>query len=101
MECSVAPAPIAALLFRSSTESLLPSQCSHNPWRTRWFQRDGRSAVPTVVSEAKFVSAENISLYGLNVSTRPGPWGGRLSNQAMRGSRSRMPFCVALIANNR
>ena len=36
----------------------------------------------------------NIALYGLNVSTRPGPCGGRLSNQAMFGSRSRMPLLV-------
>ena len=30
-DSGVAPAPIAALLFRSSTESLFPSQCSHSP----------------------------------------------------------------------
>ena len=47
-ESALAPAPIAALMLRSATLSLLPSQCSCIPSRGRWFQIDGRSEVPTV-----------------------------------------------------
>ena len=53
-ESGEAPAPMAALLFRSSTESLLPSQCSHIRARIRWFQSDGRSTVPTTSSMGSF-----------------------------------------------
>ena len=61
-------------MFRSSTRLLLPSQCSQMPCRGRWLNRGGRSAVPTVPS---LRSSPKWILYGLNVSTRPGPNRGR------------------------
>src|SRR5271166_4826769 len=42
----VTPAPNAALLFRSCTTVLLPSQWSCMPSRGSWFQIEGKSAAP-------------------------------------------------------
>jgi hypothetical protein len=55
--------------------------------------------VPTVRSPASGI--RRITLYGLNVSTRPGPCGGRSSNQAFSFARSRMPSRVALTTSRR
>jgi hypothetical protein len=62
----------------------------------RWFQSDGRSAVPTERSLS--MPRPSSTLYGLNVSTRPGPCGGRRSNQAFSFARARMPSRVRGIA---
>ena len=95
-DSGVAPAPIAALLFRSSTESLLPSQCSHIPCRMRWFQSDGRSTVPTMVVHRQLQQ----HLVRIERVDAAGPCGGRVSNQALSRARSRMPFFVAPMTNS-
>ena len=46
----VAPAPMAALRFRSATELLLPSQWTHRSSRSFWFQMVMKSAVPIELS---------------------------------------------------
>ena len=61
---------MAALLLRSSTLLLLPSQCSHRPWRTRWLpqrrQVDGADGgvVLQVEPEHPLVGAEGVDTPG-------------------------------------
>src|SRR5678816_3973836 len=69
-----APVPKAAERLRSSTEVLLPSQCSCIPLRGPWCQIDGKSELPC----SSFGSTDCIGKFRsafalLNVSTRPGP----------------------------
>ena len=49
-DLSLAPADIAAILFRAWTELLFPSQCNHMPSRAPWFQTEGKSTGPLVSS---------------------------------------------------
>jgi hypothetical protein len=50
------PVPMAALRLRSSSDTLLPSQCKFifSVSRCPWFQIDGKSVVPMRSSFASF-----------------------------------------------
>src|SRR5262249_55212581 len=67
----VVPVPNAALLLRSSTSELLPSQWRFNPWRGFWFQIDGKSAgADSSFAGSTSIGKLKITFAELNVSTR-------------------------------
>ena len=75
-----APVPKAALRLRSSTETLLPSQCRCIPLRLCCSQTEGKSEAPAISREGRVSSGKLSSTFaGGQVSTRPGPNGGSQS----------------------
>ena len=91
----VVPVPKAALLLRSSTSALLPSQCRLIPCRGFWFQIDGKSAgADSSFAGRLSIGKLKITFAELNVSTRPGPQSGCPYIQSKRpanvSTRSRM-----------
>ncbi len=71
----VVPVPNAALLLRSSTAVLLPSQCSCMPSRGFCSQigRKVRGCTEFLLGQAGRIGKLKITLAELKVSTRPGP----------------------------
>ena len=76
------PVPNAALLLRSSTIVLFPSQCSCMPLRGPCSQMDGKSAGPFFSCAGRSrIGKLNSTLAALKVSTRPGPQSGVLVHE--------------------
>ena len=88
----VVPVPNAALLLRSSTIVLLPSQWSCMPLRGPCSQMEGKSAAPSFSRSGSLsIGKLKSTLAALNVSTRPGPQSSLLHEGEASGERQQ-PF---------